>query len=612
MTRRPLLTGAAILALAASLGACAWLGGNAKTTAQGWKAAEQDAWYAASQGSRLMPLAWFKALEQPGGTAAFSDESFIKSFGYIGVPEGSKSGLPVGFVVDRQADDGFKVTGLRWYAGQPGGGNAEPWIGLNCSACHTAEVSYQGKAIRVDGGPGLGDYQSFIEALDQSLRQTRDQPDKWDRFASKVLTGKDTPANRDALKAALGKLIAWEDQVESVNHTPLRYGFARVDAFGHIYNKVALFNGAAHPVGNPADAPVSYPFLWDLEKQDRVQWDGVAKNSKLTIAGRPFNYGALGRNAGEVIGVFGEVIVKPPNGLSGTIDGFPSSLQADNLNRIEDMLMRLESPKWPDAFPQVDKDLAAKGAVLFDAHCAGCHMPKDKWQDGKGIEHMISLRSMAASGNLTDIWMACNAFTYTADTGNLEGQKTNFLTGETIGPNSLVVTQLATTVEGALVGKKLNIAGAAVETFLGIHEPPKVFAGGLNAHAHGAPVSARDQRRAYCLNTTNELLAYKARPLDGIWATAPYLHNGSVPTLYHLLLPGKDRPKAFWLGSREFDPKNVGYVWEQKPAGPAFQFQTVDAQGQPRDGDSNLGHEYGADKLTDAERWALVEYMKTL
>ena len=50
-----------------------------------------------------------------------------------------------------------------------------------------------------------------------------------------------------------------------------------------------------------------------------------------------------------------------------------------------------------------------------------------------------------------------------------------------------------------------------------------------------------------------------AGPLRGIWATAPYLHNGSVPTLYHLLLPGDERPKEFPLGHREYDPAHVGY-----------------------------------------------------
>ena len=48
-------------------------------------------------------------------------------------------------------------------------------------------------------------------------------------------------------------------------------------------------------------------------------------------------------------------------------------------------------------------------------------------------------------------------------------------------------------------------------------------------------------------------------PLDGIWATAPYLHNGSVPTLRALLAPPDQRPKTFYVGSRDFDPVNVGY-----------------------------------------------------
>ncbi len=53
-------------------------------------------------------------------------------------------------------------------------------------------------------------------------------------------------------------------------------------------------------------------------------------------------------------------------------------------------------------------------------------------------------------------------------------------------------------------------------------------------------------------------LKYKARELSGIWATAPYLHNGSVPSLYELLLPADQRSKRFYVGNAEFDPKHVG------------------------------------------------------
>ena len=52
---------------------------------------------------------------------------------------------------------------------------------------------------------------------------------------------------------------------------------------------------------------------------------------------------------------------------------------------------------------------------------------------------------------------------------------------------------------------------------------------------------------------------YANSPLDGIWARSPYLHNGSVPTLYDLLLPASERPLTFYLGTREYDPEKVGF-----------------------------------------------------
>ena len=61
---------------------------------------------------------------------------------------------------------------------------------------------------------------------------------------------------------------------------------------------------------------------------------------------------------------------------------------------------------------------------------------------------------------------------------------------------------------------------------------------------------------------------YRARPLNGVWATAPYLHNGSVPSLYWMLKPAAERPKQFCMGTRDFDPQQVGFHVEpgEKPA----------------------------------------------
>ena len=108
-------------------------------------------------------------------------------------------------------------------------------------------------------------------------------------------------------------------------------------------------------------------------------------------------------------------------------------------------------------------------------------------------------------------------------------------------------------------------------------------------------------------------------PCTGIWATPPYLHNGSVPTLYDLLLPPAQRPISFLVGTREFDPEKVGYVTDatnaqyQTPRSAqenTFTFRTRDAGGNMVPGNSNAGHDYGNASLTEEQRWALVEYMK--
>src|SRR4051795_1200844 len=53
--------------------------------------------------------------------------------------------------------------------------------------------------------------------------------------------------------------------------------------------------------------------------------------------------------------------------------------------------------------------------------------------------------------------------------------------------------------------------------------------------------------------------SHRARPLNGVWATAPYLHNGSVPSLYWMLKPQSERPRSFCQGARDFDPEQVGF-----------------------------------------------------
>ncbi|QCX51894.1 c-type cytochrome [Ralstonia pseudosolanacearum] len=101
--------------------------------------------------------------------------------------------------------------------------------------------------------------------------------------------------------------------------------------------------------------------------------------------------------------------------------------------------------------------------------------------------------------------------------------------------------------------------------------------------------------------------SYSNTPTDGVWLRAPYLHNGSVPTLWDLLQKPEHRPKVFYRGSSVFDQKQVGFVTAgpETKGGGTFKFDTS------LPGNHNTGHAYGTD-LTDSEKWDLIEYMKTL
>lgn len=114
---------------------------------------------------------------------------------------------------------------------------------------------------------------------------------------------------------------------------------------------------------------------------------------------------------------------------------------------------------------------------------------------------------------------------------------------------------------------------------------------------------------------------YAATPLTGVWANFPYLHNGSVPTLHHLLGPASERPKIFEvMAARRLDRVRVGQ--------PLYVDPRHERLGEPelrrrfghdrnwfnseRPGSANVGHDFWSRIRTDANRRALIEYLKTL
>ena len=125
----------------------------------------------------------------------------------------------------------------------------------------------------------------------------------------------------------------------------------------------------------------------------------------------------------------------------------------------------------------------------------------------------------------------------------------------------------------------------------------KVAATAYNAYGEG---------RAWKFSNFRTTDGYVAVPLDGLWLRAPYLHNGSVPSIADLLLPPEARPKRFWRGYDVYDPVNVGFMSQGAEAQRAG---TLYDTALP--GNSNAGHEYGTALPADARR-ALIEYLKTM
>jgi len=250
---------------------------------------------------------------------------------------------------------------------------------------------------------------------------------------------------------------------------------------------------------------------------------------------------------------------------------------------------------------------ASEGRALYAKHkCNDCHTVLDPATE---LQAKVTITMTGLKDVGTDIWLACNAYLHESKSGLLEGR---FGTG--------TIADVGPTFD-LLVNMSFNMINRAMQA-----PPPEpatnahrnVRRGGLVAAA--AAPAVRDapefddpvkvQRAQRCRTDTNPILAYKPRPLNGIWATAPYLHNGSVPTLYELLLPPSQRKTTFWVGGTQFDPNDVGF--KSDPGDGPFEFRVRDANGKIIPGNDNGGHDYGTASMTNEERRALVEYLKTL
>jgi mono/diheme cytochrome c family protein len=333
-----------------------------------------------------------------------------------------------------------------------------------------------------------------------------------------------------------------------------------MDAFSILYNEMlGTIPGLPANYRTPA-APVSYPFLWLAPQLDWVQWNGSVQNP-------------IARNLGEVVAVFGRTKLVA-NG--GKLD-FDASMKTANLYKLEQLVSRLRPPAWPEeVLGKIDAEKAKRGAAIYAREkCASCHFEKAPYP-------------------LTEPNAAGKRYVRTTQTPLKD-----------VGTDPRMASDFVN--RAAKTGKFAPLVGGRAEA-----PAPEVFFYALGALTGSdldkfkltpAELGAYNGYRSPVLPGKDYLLGYKTGPLAGTWATAPYLHNGSVPTLYQLLLPPARRPKTFRVGSREFDPKEVGHRYDAAAGG--FEFDTS------LPGNGNSGHDYGTG-VTDADRWDLVEYLKTL
>lgn len=553
-----------------------------------WSEADRQTFYFTPQGTQVKGLEydWFRALELPFSRDKFAAPEYLARFGFLVDAKqqptpANPANLPVGFA--RHEDD---ETG-------------RAYLDVTCAACHTGELRYEGRAIRIDGGAAMHSLAStvptlrggaFGQALGMSMAFTYYNPIKFRRFANEVVG--DDERNRHQLrrdfKQVLDRLLGTALNDWHRDLYPTEEGFGRTDAFGRIAN--TAFGDAIDPSNyRIANAPVSYPQLWDIWKFDWVQWNGSAMQP-------------MARNIGEALGVGARLQLLRENGQPiPEAERYASGVRVRDLHTLETTLTRLAPPRWPEEIlGKIDLQQASLGRALYRENCASCHEARPKPVDQRFApdrDPEWRMRVIATAIVGTDPTAADNVADHRFDLSRLGwtqdelGRLDVRLYGEPAGTLDLGSISSA---------KGLAYITAYVErrAYQDAGITPQDRAG---FDGYALPIGVQ------------ELRGYKARPLDGIWATPPFLHNGSVPTLFQLLSPLAERQKRFWVGSREYDPRQVGIRTERFDGG--FLLDTAIT------GNANRGHEFRAGcrgggvigrALSPEERWALVEYLKVL
>jgi hypothetical protein len=518
--------------------------------------AERREFYHLSEGGEVLPLALLRALKRPRTPQDQAGEGLVpftqnlERYGFI--PDGTNSqnpfGLPTGMSVARS-----RLTN-------------RVMVGFNCTACHVGELWKNGRRVRVDGGPNMIRLNDMFGDIKTELETTLKETGRRERFLADVVRYKREdddrlPSDRTVadrvkdLRSDVETAQAFKGYIEAMpmlkDMTTVPNGYGRVDAFGVARN---LLFGGDERNRRPQNAPVSLSYIWGLENTAWLQW-GANMNSVME------------RNIGQSLGV--GAVFNPAT--------FASTSRLDNLNKLEHLAYKINPPAWPaSVFGAVDDAKAARGRGVYDRTCANCHeKPFEVDANGLISYQLFKLSEMGTSP------LAAQNFDQTVivDGKEVRFAEAAFSILESLKRQYYVANNISAQTQADWEGRARRPAPRMRSTLADAEKYPDSKGGRV----------------------------YPAKPLAGIWATAPYLNNGSVANMWDLLTVPEARPAKFSLGSREYDTEKLGYITTPNASSPAPAWE-FDAT---KPSNSNRGHVYGT-KLSDDDKWALIEFLKVL
>ncbi len=582
------LCAVSLFAASISIGSTARADSPVKFADQGanWTNEARKQYYSRDQGARVIPYAWIAALTLPDGKGFLADG--LARYGYPANPDADTAGLPVGFHTAKY--EGVKT------------------LGITCAACHSRQIEVNGVPWRIDGAPALTDFQRFLADLDAAVSAATASDAAFKQFAARVLGPNASESARSELRKDVDEWFLPYHTIMTKALPNPPWGVGRADAVSMIFNRVAgldIGSGPTHIIEENiqiADAPVRYPFVYNAPIQDTTQWPGFAKNGDDILG--------LARNLGEVFGVFGvyHPVMEDYGVVNFQADGFSGNFSG--LLDLESLVRRMGPPKWPW---KIDAALVAKGKEIFDRDPAqggcgpGCHEVKT------GAARLLTPTWATPILDVGTDSKEYSVLGRTALTGELEGALVPLVSMTPLQQREPIITILGASVIGSITQNPLGLLVDFLKdaehrkelkvSSIELTRPSKVVVQLLKDSLK----DLYDKEIAKPNPSAPPAFKYESKVMEGVWAAAPYLHNGSVPTLVELLKPPAERVQSFKVGPA-YDIENVGLAKEQTKFDYVYETTGCDKRDS---GNSRCGHDFGT-KLSPDEKKALLEYLKQL